>query len=114
MLLKVPCKFLIIHWLQICQGSGVSSILIGRSIRSSSYATASLACTETIGVHLCLRAATPDARRSAVPTWKIFRVDGHFGTWSTRRIARGKYTWNTQSLDVDPHLVQIEFADTCS
>jgi hypothetical protein len=32
MLLKVPCKFLILHWLQICQGSGVGSIPIGRSI----------------------------------------------------------------------------------
>jgi len=32
MLLKVPCKFLKFHWREICQGSGVSSILIGRSI----------------------------------------------------------------------------------
>ena len=31
MLLKVPCKFLKFHWREICQGSGVSSILIGRS-----------------------------------------------------------------------------------
>src|SRR6266702_6863802 len=33
MLLKVPRKFLIFRWLQNCQGSGVSSILIGRSIK---------------------------------------------------------------------------------
>jgi len=26
MLLKVPCKFLIFHWLETCQGSGVGSI----------------------------------------------------------------------------------------
>ena len=32
MLLKVPCKCLKFHWREICQGSGVSSILIGRSI----------------------------------------------------------------------------------
>jgi len=30
--LKVPRKFLIFRWPQDCQGSGVSSILIGRSI----------------------------------------------------------------------------------
>jgi uncharacterized protein (DUF305 family) len=32
MLPKVPCKFLKFRWLQNCQGSAVSSILIGRSI----------------------------------------------------------------------------------
>ena len=32
MLPRVPCKFLIFHWLQNCQGSGVGSIPIGRSI----------------------------------------------------------------------------------
>jgi hypothetical protein len=32
MLPKVPRKFLILHWPQICQGSGVGSIPIGRSI----------------------------------------------------------------------------------
>jgi len=32
MLLKVPRKFLIFRWLQNCQGSGVGSIPIGRSI----------------------------------------------------------------------------------
>src|SRR5262249_8237928 len=33
MFLRVPRKFLKFRWLQICQGSGVSSILIGRSIK---------------------------------------------------------------------------------
>jgi hypothetical protein len=33
----VPRKFLILHWPQICQGSGVGSIPIGRSIQSSTY-----------------------------------------------------------------------------
>ncbi len=35
MFLKVPRKFLKFRWLQNCQGSGVSSILIGRSITSN-------------------------------------------------------------------------------
>jgi len=30
---KVPHKFLIFRWLQNCQGSGVGSIPIGRSIK---------------------------------------------------------------------------------
>jgi len=34
---KVPHKFLIFRWLQNCQGSGVGSIPIGRSIKSSTY-----------------------------------------------------------------------------
>jgi hypothetical protein len=34
MLLKVPRKFLKFRWLQICQGLGVGSIPIGRSILS--------------------------------------------------------------------------------
>jgi hypothetical protein len=37
MLLKVPRKFLIFHWLRTCQGSGVGSIPIGRSIKSATY-----------------------------------------------------------------------------
>jgi hypothetical protein len=35
MLLKVTRKFLIFHWLQTCQGSGVGSIPIGRSIKTN-------------------------------------------------------------------------------
>src|SRR5260370_15164967 len=36
-LLKVPRKLLTLRSLQICQGSGVGSIPIGRSIKSSTY-----------------------------------------------------------------------------
>jgi len=34
---KLPRKSLILRYLQTCQGSGVSSILIGRSIKSATY-----------------------------------------------------------------------------
>ena len=38
---KLPRKSLTLRFLQTCQGSGVSSILIGRSIKSTSYSDSS-------------------------------------------------------------------------